>query len=214
MNSNVDDASPRRPTTSGSGVASRGPPASCGANPVPLAGRTTRCAASSAHGSWWRRTLPSGLRGTCPIQRQARGRLYDARRSVHHQASSRSNAARDRANRSCGVHRHASRTACALASRFAWVSTAPLGRPVVPEVYTISAGSLGATRSSGAACAAGNPARSGVVEECRSRSHQGHGVGLRAPDDDPNVIPFPVQTYRIRRRSILGGLLNEYQHAA
>jgi hypothetical protein len=23
------------------------------------------------------------------------------------------------------------------------------------------------------------------------RSHQGHGMSLRAPDDDPNVIPFP-----------------------
>ena len=47
-----------------------------------------------------------------------------------------------------------------------------------------------------------------------ARSHQGHGMGLRAPDDDPNVIPFPVQTHRIRRRSLLGGLLNEYQPAA
>jgi transposase InsO family protein len=24
-----------------------------------------------------------------------------------------------------------------------------------------------------------------------ARSHQGAGVGLRGPDDDPNVIPFP-----------------------
>jgi putative transposase len=47
-----------------------------------------------------------------------------------------------------------------------------------------------------------------------ARSHQGDGVGLRAPDDDPNAIPLPVQTDRIRRRSILGGLLNEYQPAA
>jgi putative transposase len=47
-----------------------------------------------------------------------------------------------------------------------------------------------------------------------ARSHQGHGIGLRAPDDDPNLIPFPVQTDKIRHRSILGGLLNEYQDAA
>jgi putative transposase len=36
-----------------------------------------------------------------------------------------------------------------------------------------------------------------------ARSHQGHGIGLRALDDDPNVIPFPVQSDRIRRRCIL-----------
>ena len=47
-----------------------------------------------------------------------------------------------------------------------------------------------------------------------TRSHQGHGAGLRAPDDDPNVIPLPVRTDKIRRRSILGGLLTEYQPAA
>ena len=47
-----------------------------------------------------------------------------------------------------------------------------------------------------------------------ARSHQGHGIGLRAPNDESNVIPFPVQTDRIRRRSILGGLLDEYQPAA
>jgi hypothetical protein len=47
-----------------------------------------------------------------------------------------------------------------------------------------------------------------------ARSHQGHGIGLRAPDDDPNLIPFSVQINRIRRRSLFGGLLNEYQPAA
>jgi transposase InsO family protein len=47
-----------------------------------------------------------------------------------------------------------------------------------------------------------------------ARSHQGHGMGLRAPNDNPNVIPFPVQTHKIQRRSLLGGLLNEYQPAA
>lgn len=30
-------------------------------------------------------------------------------------------------------------------------------------------------------------------------SHQGHGVGLRAPNDDPNVIPLPTPMDRIKR---------------
>jgi hypothetical protein len=46
------------------------------------------------------------------------------------------------------------------------------------------------------------------------RSHQGHGLALRAPDDAPNVIPFPALPHRIRRRQLLGGLINEYQPAA
>jgi putative transposase len=46
------------------------------------------------------------------------------------------------------------------------------------------------------------------------RSHQGHGMGLRAPDDDPDVLPFPVCTDRIQLRPRLGGLLNEYQQSA
>jgi transposase InsO family protein len=46
------------------------------------------------------------------------------------------------------------------------------------------------------------------------RSHQGRGVGLRAPDDDPNVIPPPTAPARIQRRQRLGGLLNEYHSAA
>ena len=46
------------------------------------------------------------------------------------------------------------------------------------------------------------------------RSHQGDGMYLRAPDDDPNVIPFPAQTDRIRRERLLGGLINEYETAA
>ena len=44
------------------------------------------------------------------------------------------------------------------------------------------------------------------------RSHQGRGLGLRAPLDDPHVIPFPAQ--RITRTKILGGLTNEYDIAA
>jgi transposase InsO family protein len=46
------------------------------------------------------------------------------------------------------------------------------------------------------------------------RSHQGHGLGLRAPDDAPNVIPFPASPHQIRRRQLLGGLINQYQPAA
>ena len=44
------------------------------------------------------------------------------------------------------------------------------------------------------------------------RSHQGHGLGLRGPDDAPNVITGPP--HQIRRRQLLGGLINEYQAAA
>ena len=46
------------------------------------------------------------------------------------------------------------------------------------------------------------------------RSHQGHGLGLHAPDDPPNVIPFPASPHQIRRRQLLGGLIEEYQPAA
>ena len=46
------------------------------------------------------------------------------------------------------------------------------------------------------------------------RSHQGHGLGLRAPDDSPSVVPFPAPPHQTRRRQLLGGLINEYQPAA
>jgi putative transposase len=46
------------------------------------------------------------------------------------------------------------------------------------------------------------------------RSHQGDGMGLRAPDDDPDVITFPVAPAQIQRRARLAGLINEYQQAA
>ncbi|MES4905094.1 MULTISPECIES: integrase core domain-containing protein [unclassified Streptomyces] len=39
------------------------------------------------------------------------------------------------------------------------------------------------------------------------RAHR--SLGLRAPDDDPNVIPLPAAA--VRRRQVLGGLLNEYR---
>jgi putative transposase len=43
-----------------------------------------------------------------------------------------------------------------------------------------------------------------------ARPHR--ALNLRAPADDPNVIPFPAS--RIRREPILGGLLNEYHRAS
>lgn len=46
------------------------------------------------------------------------------------------------------------------------------------------------------------------------RSHQGHDMRLRASDDSPNIIPFPAPADRIRRKSVLGGLTNEYEAAA
>jgi putative transposase len=46
------------------------------------------------------------------------------------------------------------------------------------------------------------------------RSHQGHGMGQRAPNDDPDVLPFPVRIDRIQRRPRLAGLINEYQQPA
>ncbi|WP_223297299.1 transposase [Catenulispora acidiphila] len=42
------------------------------------------------------------------------------------------------------------------------------------------------------------------------RSRQGHGMRLRAP----NVIAFPTPINRIRRRTVLGGLIHEYEQAA
>ena len=46
------------------------------------------------------------------------------------------------------------------------------------------------------------------------RSHQGDGMELRAPDDAPQVIAFPGSATGIQRRARLGGLINEYRHAA
>lgn len=46
------------------------------------------------------------------------------------------------------------------------------------------------------------------------RSHQGKGMDLRAPNDDPNVIKFPTPGDRIQRKPVLSGLISEYQHAA
>ena len=46
------------------------------------------------------------------------------------------------------------------------------------------------------------------------RSHQGRGMELRAPDDDPDIIALPVPPAQIQRRARLAGLINEYRQAA
>ncbi|MFD7896912.1 hypothetical protein [Streptomyces sp. NPDC059743] len=51
-------------------------------------------------------------------------------------------------------------------------------------------------------------------ENNNARSHQGDGLALRAPNDDPTIIPFPARTDRIRLRQRLAGLLNEYRPVA
>jgi putative transposase len=53
-----------------------------------------------------------------------------------------------------------------------------------------------------------------LVHHNAGRSHQGDGMLLRAPDDEPTAIPFPARIDTIRRRQRLGGLLNEYRPAA
>ena len=39
-------------------------------------------------------------------------------------------------------------------------------------------------------------------------------MDLRAPGDDPDVLPFPARTGQIQRRPRLAGLINEYQQPA
>ena len=46
------------------------------------------------------------------------------------------------------------------------------------------------------------------------RSHQGDGMGLRAPDDAPDVIALPAPPTQIHRRTRLAGLISEYRQAA
>ena len=58
-----------------------------------------------------------------------------------------------------------------------------------------------------------------ILAECTGRyntgrGHQGAGMGLRAPDEDPDVIAFPVPAARVRRRARLAGLISEYRQAA
>jgi hypothetical protein len=54
-----------------------------------------------------------------------------------------------------------------------------------------------------------------VLEDYLERYSTGRAhraLDLRAPTDDPNVLPFPAR--RITRRPVLGGLINEYEPAA
>ncbi|MBP2329321.1 hypothetical protein JOF56_009706 [Kibdelosporangium banguiense] len=53
-----------------------------------------------------------------------------------------------------------------------------------------------------------------VTHHNAGRSHQGNGMLLRAPNDEPNTAPFPARIDTIRHRQCLGGLLNEYRPAA
>ena len=46
------------------------------------------------------------------------------------------------------------------------------------------------------------------------RSHQGHDMSLRAPDDSPDIIPFAAPPDRIRRKPVLGGPINQYEPVA
>lgn len=45
------------------------------------------------------------------------------------------------------------------------------------------------------------------------RSHQGQGIRLQAPDDDPKMIPWPTALAPIKRRRRLAGPLTKYQPA-
>jgi putative transposase len=46
------------------------------------------------------------------------------------------------------------------------------------------------------------------------RSHQRNGLALHAPNDGSNAIASPAPIKRIQRRTVLGGLANEYQQTA
>jgi hypothetical protein len=52
-----------------------------------------------------------------------------------------------------------------------------------------------------------------IAHDNTARSHQGHDLNLRAPDDATNVT-HPVPRHRIGRRTVLGGLINKYKSAA
>nr|WP_223297582.1 integrase core domain-containing protein [Catenulispora acidiphila] len=46
----------------------------------------------------------------------------------------------------------------------------------------------------------------------RGRPHR--SLDKRAPTDDPDIVPFPVPLGQIRTRTVLGGLITEYERAA
>ena len=58
-----------------------------------------------------------------------------------------------------------------------------------------------------------------VLPECikhynTGRSHQGHHMSLRAPAGSQDIIALPAPPDQIRRKPVLGGLINQYQTAA
>ena len=56
-----------------------------------------------------------------------------------------------------------------------------------------------------------------VLQEYAAHYNSGRphrSLGLQAPDDDQHVITFPVPFNRIRRHTILGGLISQYESAA
>ena len=56
---------------------------------------------------------------------------------------------------------------------------------------------------------------SGYIGRCSTgRSRQGDGMELRAPDDNRDVIAFPVPATRIQRRTRLARLIDEYRQTA
>lgn len=105
---------------------------------------------------------------------------------------------------------------------FASIGTTVL--PIAPQAPRMNAFAEHFVRTVRAECTdrmliAGVQHLRAILSECTGyyntgRSHQGDGMGLRAPDDDPDVITFPVAPAQIQRRAMLAGLINEYQQAA
>jgi hypothetical protein len=46
------------------------------------------------------------------------------------------------------------------------------------------------------------------------RSHQGHDLSPRVSDDNPHVVLLPAPPDGIRRKPVLGRLINQYESAA
>ena len=84
------------------------------------------------------RTRPDGVITVVPPAQQRRQTARTARRCG-------TAARRTGRRRSPGASRGARSSLNACSSRLRWVSTAPLGRPVVPEVYMMNAGASSAT---------------------------------------------------------------------
>jgi len=105
---------------------------------------------------------------------------------------------------------------------FASIGTAVL--PIAPQAPRMNAYAERFVRTARAECT--DPMLTGGERHLRAilseyvshyntgRSHQGEGMNLRAPDDDPDVVALPVPAARIQRRARLAGLINEYRQAA